>query len=301
MYGKLAAMKFRWILAWCVAFCAAASAAELKVVSMHPLIGDLLKRVGGDKIEVVDLIGAKGDPHSFKPRTEDIAAVVGVKVYFVSGMGLEGYLPELRSILPAEVRIVEVGANLPALRGACEHEEHGHDHNHELDPHWWHSVDLFRRATTLVADELSKELPSERQAFEANAMAYRKHLDELEKWLKREVVKIPKDRRKLVTTHSAFQYFCKAYGFESFAVQGVNREQMPGAKELAELMKSLKNEKVAAIFPERESNPKILTSLTQDTGIKLGGELIADGRGSLSYEEMMRANVTTIVSALSAE
>lgn len=98
--GNLAAMKFRWILIWCVAFCAAASAAELKVVSLHPLIGDLLKQVGGDKIEVVDLIGAKGDPHSFEPRTEDIAAVSGAKVYFISGMGLEGYLPKLRSILP---------------------------------------------------------------------------------------------------------------------------------------------------------------------------------------------------------
>lgn len=294
-------MKFRWIFGCFVAFSAVVSAAELKVVSLHPLIGDLLKQVGGDKIEVVDLIGAQGDPHSFEPRTEDIAAVVGAKVYFVSGMGLEGYLPKLKSILPADVRIVEVGASLPALQGACEHEEHEHDHQHELDPHWWHSVDLVRRATSVVAEELSKEFPSERQAFGANASTYRKRLDDLEKWLKREIVKIPKDRRKLATAHSAFQYFCEAYGFKSFAVQGVNREQMPGAKELAELMKSLKKEKVAAIFPERESNPKILTSLTRDTGIRLGGELIADGRGVVSYEEMMRSNVNAIVSALNAE
>jgi zinc/manganese transport system substrate-binding protein len=299
--GRLTAMKFRWIFACYVAFCVTASAAELKVVSLHPLISDLLKQVGGDKIEVVDLIGMKGDPHSFKPRTEDVAAVVGAKVYFVSGMGLEGYLPELRSILSADIRIVEVGGMLPALHGVCEHEEHEHDHDHELDPHWWHSVDLFRRATSLVAGELSKELPSERQAFEANAAAYRTQLDELEKWLKREVLKIPKDHRKLATAHSAFQYFCKAYGFESFAVQGVNREQMPSAKELSKLMKSLKNENVFAIFPERESNPKILTSLTRDTSIKLGGELIADGRGVNSYEAMMRENVTSIVTALSAK
>lgn len=301
MCGKFSPMKFLSFLVCCVAFCAAASASELKVVALHPLIGDLLKQVGGDKIEVVDLIGAKGDPHSFEPRTEDIAAVSGAEIYFVSGMGLEAYLPKLRSILPADVRIVEVGATLPALHGICEHEEHDHDHKHELDPHWWHSVDLFRRATSVVAEELSKEMPAERKTFEANATAYRKQLDELEKWLKREVVKIPKDRRKLATAHSAFQYFCKAYGFEAFAVQGVNREQMPGAKDLADLMKTLKDEKIAAIFPERESNPKILTSLTQDTGIKLGGELVADGRGADSYEKMMRANVTAIVSALSAE
>ncbi|MFN7342846.1 MAG: metal ABC transporter substrate-binding protein, partial [bacterium] len=153
IYGKFAPMRFFPIMAWCVAFCVAAHGAELKVVSLHPLIGDLLKQVGGDKIEVVDLIGAKGDPHSFEPRTEDIAAVTGAKVYFVSGMGLEGYLPKLRSILAADVRIVEVGATLPALHGACEHEEHANEHQHELDPHWWHSVDLFRRATSLIAVE----------------------------------------------------------------------------------------------------------------------------------------------------
>jgi len=294
-------MRISHVIGWFVTVCATVSAAELRVVSLHPLVGDLLKQVGGEKIEVVDLIGAKGDPHSFEPKMEDIAAVTGVKVYFVSGMGLEGYLPKLRSILPKDVRIVEVGATLPALHGACDHEGHDHDHDHELDPHWWHSVDLFRRATTRVAEELSKELPEGRQVFEANATVYRKKLDGLEKWLKREILNIPKERRKLATAHAAFQYFCEAYGFKAFAVQGVNREQMPGAVQLAELMKALKDEKVAAIFPEKESNPKILESLTRDTGIKLGGELIADGRGVTSYEEMMRANVNAIVSALSGD
>jgi ABC-type Zn uptake system ZnuABC Zn-binding protein ZnuA len=58
---------------------------------------------------------------------------------------------------------------------------------------------------------------------------------------------------------------------------------------------------VAAVFPEKESNPKMLESLTKDTGIQLGGELVADGRGMTSYEEMVRANVAAIVTALSAK
>jgi len=120
----------------------------------------------------------------------------------------------------------------------------------------------------------------------------------LEKWVRRELAGIPKDRRTLVTAHAAFQYFCDAYGFESHSVQGLNREQMPDAVKLAELIANLKKDKVAAIFPEKESNPKMLKSLTRDTGIKLGGELIADGRGMTSYEDMMRRNVETIVAAL---
>jgi zinc/manganese transport system substrate-binding protein len=280
-----------------------AQAAELKVASLHPLVGDLLRQVGGAKVEIVDLIGANGDPHSFEPAPKDLAAAEGASLYFASGMGMEGYLPRLREILAGRARIVEVGATLPALHGECDHEghDHGHGHDHEVDPHWWHSVDLFRRAAGVVADELSAASPENKAVFEANAQAYRMKLDELEKWVKREVIRIPRDRRKLATAHAAFQYFCEAYGFEAYPVQGLNRERMPDAAKLADLIATLKKERVAAVFPEKESNPKMLESLTRDSGIKLGGELVADGRGMTSYEEMVRANVTAIVAALSAK
>jgi len=276
-------------------------AAPLKVVSLHPLIGDLLRQVGGEKIEVIDLIGPNGDPHSFEPASQDLATVDSASIYFVSGMGLEGYLPKLKTILAGKAQIVEVGKTLPSLEGACNHEHHDHDHKHGLDPHWWHSVDHFRRAIGIVSAELSKASPEDTATYEANAKAYRHTLDELEKWLKRELVRIPKDRRKLATAHAAFEYFCDAYGFESFAVQGINREQMPDAAKLAKLITTLEKERVTAIFPEKESNPKIIQSITKDTGIALGSELIADGRGISSYEEMMRKNVSAIVKALSGK
>lgn len=274
-------------------------AADMKVASLHPLIGDLLRQLVGDKVEVVDLIGDKGDPHDFEPRAADLVAAEGATLYFVSGMGLEGYLPKLKEILAGKAQIVEVGATLPALHGACDHDEH--EHEHELDPHWWHSVDLFRRAAGVVADELSAASPENKAVFEANLRTYRAKLDVLEKWVKRELIRIPRERRKLATAHAAFQYFCEAYGFEAYPVQGLNRERMPDVAKLAELIATLKKERVAAVFPEKESNPKMLESLTSDSGIQLGDELVADGRGMTSYEEMVRSNVTAIVAALSAK
>lgn len=276
-------------------------AADMKVASLHPLIGDLLRQVVGDKVEVVDLIGDKGDPHDFEPRAADLVAAEGATLYFVSGMGLEGYLPKLKEILAGKAQIVEVGATLPALHGACDHDEHDHEHEHELDPHWWHSVDLFRRAAGVVADELSAASPKNKAVFEANLQTYRAKLDVLEKWVKRELIRIPRERRKLATAHAAFQYFCEAYGFEAYPVQGLNSERMPDVAKLAELIATLKKERVAAVFPEKESNPKMLESLTSDSGIQLGDELVADGRGMTSYEEMVRSNVTAIVAALSAK
>jgi zinc/manganese transport system substrate-binding protein len=277
------------------------SAADLKVAVLHPLLGDLAKQIGGDQVEVIDLIGPNGDPHHFEPSPEDLKRAENAKLYLAAGMGLEGYLPKLKAIIGNTATVIEVGASFPALKGSCNHEghhDHDHDEEHEIDPHWWHSIDLFRRATGVVTEALIKAAPGNSAYFRKNAEAYRLELDELERWSKKEISKIPRDRRHLATAHAAFNYFCKEFGFTAHPVQGINREQMPDPKELAELVADLTQDKVFAIFPEKESNPKILQTLTQDTGIRLGEPLIADGTGNLGYTAMMRHNVSAIVKGL---
>jgi len=279
---------------------ATANAAELKVASLHPLIGDLARQVGGERVEVVDLIGKNGDPHHFEPVQTDLQKAADAKLYLASGMGMESYLNSLRGILGGKAEVVEIGKDLPSIEGECEHdhEGHDHDHHHEIDPHWWHSIDLFRRATTITAETFSKADPAGAETYSKNAAAYRTKLDELERWTRKEIARIPKAKRHLATAHAAFGYFCKDNGFEPIPIQGLNREQMPAPKKLASILKELKEHEVAAIFPEKESNPKILQALTGDTGIKLGAPLIADGSTAESYEAMVRHNVETIVAGL---
>ncbi len=275
---------------------ASLSAAELKVAVLHPLLGDLARQIGGDQVEVIDLIGPNGDPHHFEPKPEDLKQAEGAAIYLVAGMGLEGYLPKLRAIIASKAALVEVGATLPALQGGGDEDEPHHEH--EVDPHWWHSIDRFRRATTVVAEALTVASPAHAETFQKNATAYRNQLDDLERWAKREIARIPRDRRQLATAHAAFNYFCRDFGFTAHPVQGLNREQMPDPTELAALVAELQKSHVAAIFPEKESNPKILQTLTNDTGIRLADPLIADGVGVKSYQEMFRHNVTVIVKAL---
>ncbi len=272
-------------------------AAELKVATLHPLHADLAGQVGGERVEVIDLIGKNGDPHHFEPAPADLLRAKDAKLYLASGMGLESYLDSLRGILGGSAEIVEIGKDLPAIEGACDHDHH-HDHEHEIDPHWWHSVDLFRRAASITADAFAQADPAGAETYQKNAAAYRARLDELERWTRVQIARIPRDKRKLATAHAAFGYFCKDHGFEPIPVQGINREQMPGPKALAGLVERLKKEQVGAIFPEKESNPKILTALTRDSGIKLGEPLIADGSTAESYEAMIRHNVEAIVAGL---
>ncbi len=275
------------------------AAAELKVASLHPLLGDLARQVGGERVEVIDLIPRNGDPHHFEPTPADLQKAADATLYLASGMGLESYLDSLRGIIGTKAEIVEIGKDLPSIEGKCDHEGHDHgDHEHEIDPHWWHSIDLFRRATTITAARFTKADPAGAETYTRNAAAYRAKLDELERWTRKEIARVPRDKRHLATAHAAFGYFCKDHGFEPIPVQGVNREQMPAPKKLASLIAELKEQQVGAIFPEKESNPKVLQALTKDTGIKLGEPLIADGSTAESYEAMIRHNVSAIVAGL---
>jgi len=273
-------------------------ASDLKIAALHPLLADLAREVGGDRVEVIDLIGANGDAHHFEPSAEDLKRAANATIYLAAGLGLEPYLSSIKSVVGKDVRILEVGATLPVLHGGCSDPEHHHE-DHEIDPHWWHSIDRFRRATTVVAEAFAAADPAGSETYRTHAALYRDRLDGLEAWARTQLTAIPKSRRQLATTHAAFNYFCEDFGFMAFPVQGVNREQSPDPAELASLIRELKAKHVMAIFPEKETNPKLLSVLTRDTGIKLGGALIADGTSSVSYETMVRANVETIVAGLS--
>lgn len=269
--------------------------ATLHVASLHPLLADLAREVGGTHVEVIDLVGKTGDPHRFEPTPADLKRAGSATLYLASGKGLESYLATLRDIIGTRATILEVGRDLPSLPATDDGD--GDDHS-ALDPHWWHSIDLFRRATGTVASAFAAADPKNAASYQANALAYRARLDDLERWARREIARIPREKRQLVTSHAAFQYFCKDYGFTSFPLQGINREQMPAPGRMAKLIADIKKKQVSAIFPEKESNPAILAALTRDTGVSLAEPLIADGSNTPSYEAMVRHNVSAIVKAL---
>jgi zinc/manganese transport system substrate-binding protein len=283
-----------WILATVVC-----PAAELKVATLHPRLADLAREIGGDRVELVELVTKTDDPHGFEPTPERLRQASGMDLCLASGKGMETYLPSLRTVLPQGTRLVEVGKTLPSLSGTCDHPEHHHEG--EEDPHWWHSIDAFRRATSVVATAFAEADPAGAATYRARALAYRQRLDALERWTRRELARIPADRRVLATAHAAFNYFCHDYGFEALPVQGLNREQMPDAKSLAELVAAVRKSGVPAVFPEDTSNPKILETLARDIGLRIAAPLIADGSTAESYEAMIRHNVKTIVAALGAD
>ncbi len=278
-----------------------------KVATLHPILADLARQVGGANVEVVEILKPGADVHHFEPAPKDLAEMRGAKLLLASGKGLESFLDKLRDSLGAGVKLVEVGAKIPSIP-FVEHEHHHEgkeeeheDHHHgSEDPHWWHSAENMKRAARIVADELSVVDPANAAAYAAGAKAASKRFGELKSWAQKEIAKIDRKSRQLVTAHAAFGYFCKEYGFEPLSVLSIGRSDDSSSKHIAETIEEIREHGIKAIFPEDQANPKVLAEIARSTGVKIGEPLIADGTAKVAhtFETMLAHNVRSIVAAL---
>ena len=291
--------------------------AVTKVATLHPILADLAQQVGGANVEVVEILKPGADVHHFEPAPKDLAEMRGAKLLLASGKGLESFLDKLRDSLGADVKLVEVGAKIPSIPfEEHHHEEHGdkdhaekekdhdhdeHDHHHgSEDPHWWHSAENMKRAARIVAEELSAIDPANAAAYATGAKAATKRFSELKSWAQKEIAKVGKKDRLLVTAHGAFGYFCKEYGFEPISLLGIGRSDDASSKHVAETIEEIREHNIKAIFPEDQANPKVLAEIARSTGVKIGEPLVADGTAKIAhtFETMLAHNVRSIVAAL---
>jgi len=281
-------------------FLLSVSAQALDVASLHPLITDMVHQIGGKRVSIVQ-IGKPGmDVHHFEPKPADIRRMSNAKIIFASGKGLEPYLPGLKDSLKAHQRIVEVGRTIPSQKVSAKDQiyaccpKHAKD---SIDPHWWHNVRNMERAVRVIASELSKADPEGKAIYSANAKAEAARLLQLDRWIKGQVSKIRRGRRHLVTSHAAFGYFCKAYGFKASYVRGLSAEAEVSTSQLVKTVNTLRQERIPVVFPEVNANPKVLAQIAKQSGAKVGKPLIADG-SVISYQKMIMANVNNIVAGL---
>lgn len=301
-------MLFGLVLSFLSGVCLEA-AEPLKVSVFSTILNEIAQRVGGEAVKSTSHVPVGADPHEFEPRPADLKVVATADMILLSAKHMEGYVGKIREV-SGKARVVEVGAQISSVWVAREVHSHGdparneaHRHEHEKieDPHWWHSVENMRKAVSVIRDEFSKLRPENKAMFSANAAAYDGELINLQQWAKRRIAELPRDRRKLVTSHEAFEYFAKDFGFKVFYVEGLTASDQPASKKVVELLETIQAQRVKAVFAQDSVNPKVLREITSSTGAKLGGQLWADGLGSgeaATYDGMFRHNVNTLVEAL---
>jgi zinc/manganese transport system substrate-binding protein len=272
---------------------------KLKVVTTFSVLADLVRNVGGDRVEVTSLVGPNGDAHVYSPSPSDARTLAGAGVVVVNGFGLEGWLERLVKASATKATMVVATRGVKPRKAAD-----GHDHGHaEVDPHAWQSIPNVKIYVANIRDALIKADAAGKGAYETNAAAYLAKLDALDQEVKSTVASIPADRRRIITTHDAFGYFTAAYGITFIAPQGVTTDSEPSARDVAKIILQIKKQKIPAVFLENVTDSRLLRRISDETGAKIGGTLysdaLTDAKGDApTYIDMMRHNVKTLSAAL---
>lgn len=291
----MAALRTRPALALALAasFAAPGRAAPLRVVALSPVLEEMASIVGGPEVAASSLLPPGVDPHTFEPAPADLRALAGADLVLASGLGLETYLDKLADDSGTRARFAVAADALrgeaPLLRG-------------RPDPHWWNSVAAAERVTRFVAAQLAALRPGDAARFEARAEARCAKLRSLDAWARSELAFLPPARRRLVTTHDAFGWFARDYGFTVRSISGLNPDAEPDARDFARLADFIRRERVPVVFVENSTNSRLAAALARETGVRLGGELYPDGLvpepdGS-TYAALFRHNVLTIAAGL---
>jgi len=280
------------------------AAEPLKVAATIGMVADLVRQVGGDRVEVDALMGPGIDPHLYKPTSADAARLNRADAIFYSGLMLEGRMADLFARLARSgKKVYATSESVPETRLLEPAEFAGH-----YDPHIWFDVSMWAETVPTIVKGLSEVDPAGKEIYEANGKALMGRMAELHEWCKAQAERLPEKSRVLVTSHDAYNYFGRAYGFRVVGLQGVSTVSEAGLSDMAKLVDFIRAQGVKAIFVESSVNPAAIRRVSEDSGVKVGGELFSDAMGNPgemklgfdtgTYDGMVRYNMTTIVEAL---
>lgn len=282
---------------------------KLRVVATTSIIADVVANVGGDHIELVDLIPPGSDPHGYVAAPEDLRALSEAHVIFVNGLGLEETLASVLESPDGNAGVITVNSGIEPLAAAEEEADHEGedeaDHQHEgIDPHAWLNVQNVLHWVENIEHSLSTLDPANATAYAAAAEAYSAELTALDAEVRAAAESLPAEQRKLVTDHDALGYFANTYGFVIIGavIPSFSTLAAPSAQELAALQDQIGREGAKAIFVGASVNPTLSDQIANDLGIPvvvIYPESLSTMDGpATSYIDLMRYNINAIVDVL---
>jgi zinc/manganese transport system substrate-binding protein len=266
---------------------------RIRVVATFSVIGDLVQNVGGDRIQLVTLVGPNGDTERYEPTPADARALAEAELILENGLGSEPWLDRFYTASRSSAPRVRVSQGVEVLRDG-----------NEYDPHFWHDVASTARVVQTIRDALAGIDPANAPTYTANADAYVARLQGLDSWVFEQVSAVPASRRKLVTSHDTFQYFAERYGFEVLGVglQSFFTDAQPSAQQINRLAQDIRRTGVPAVFIENVTDPRLMQQVANEAGV-VAPQLYTDALGdanspAATYVDMIQYNVRTIVASL---
>lgn len=274
-----------------------AEARKPSVVATTTMIEDLARQLSNGRLDVVGLMPPGADPHSYPLQPSDVKAISISKLVLMNGMGLEGSTEDVVKNASKTTLIREISVGVSPLDDPL--------HHGNPDPHIWFDVRNWIIATNNVRDALIAVDPDGAQMYTQRAADYVVALEALDERTRHAIGCIPEPRRRLVTSHDAFQYYGRAYKIELKAVLGINTAVTSGAnRNQAGLIDFVRAHQLPAVFIESSVSQKAIQVISAETGAEARGPLYSDslgpkGSNADTYIRMVDANTKMIVEALS--
>lgn len=277
---------------------APASAKTLEAIASFTVLADMVRQVGGEHVHVTSMVPPNGDPHEYEPTPDDAKNIKGADVVFTSGLGLEGWFGRLTKASGYAGKPVIASDGIKTRKM----EEDGKT---ITDPHAWNSIPNAEIYVHNIEKALIKADPDDAAAFKENADKYEAKLKDLDAYAHAQVESVPKDERKVLTTHDALSYFGAVYGVKFLSPLGFSTENEPSAAQVASVIKQIKAEHVQTYFFENSNDPRLVKQIADATGAQPGGELFVEALSPTdgpapTYVDMFKYNVDKLVAGMKA-
>ncbi|MGE5462753.1 MAG: metal ABC transporter substrate-binding protein [Syntrophothermus sp.] len=263
------------------------------VLTSTPLLADVTRNIAGDRVKVDSLLPLGADPHAYQPTPQDAARVSDSNLIIVNGAGYEQFLNPLLENARGKTTVLEASTGVPPR------EEAG-----AVDPHMWLDPENVIVYVQNIRDALTRLDPAGADVYKSNADRYIAQLKDLDAYIQEQVGQIPSERRMLVTNHEALGYFADKYGFKvvGTVIRSFSSDASPSARQLAGLIDQVRSSGAPAIFLDASDSDTFARQIADETGVKVVTDLhlesLTDGAPAATYIDMMKHNVTEIVSAL---
>jgi len=270
----------------------------LSVVATTPILADITRQIGGQRLDVTSLLPPNADPHDFEPSPRDLVAIDSTALIVEHGLQLDAWAGDMIANAEAGAPVVVATTGVPTIATDEESFTDG-------DPHVWFDPTNVKIMVDNITAALIAADPEGTTSYEARRDAYKAQLDTLDAAIAQQIATIPAERRKLVTNHDAFGYYVARYGltFVGSVIPSLDTRAEPSAKETAEMIEKIKAEGVPVIFTEATLNPELEEELAKQAGVTVVANLYGDslgeaGSGADTYIGMMETNSRSIVEGL---
>jgi zinc/manganese transport system substrate-binding protein len=266
------------------------------------VLGDMITRIASDKVQLTTIVGGDGDCELYQPSAADARAVAEARLFVMNELNPR-FEPWAEPLLK---RAAFRGTKLVASQGVnviMDDRPRGAVKGPQVDQHAWHDPANGLVYVANIAEGLAQIDPPNTAFYRTQADGYAHEIRAVDAWAKSELAAIPSAKRRVITSHDAFEYLARAYDIEMTPARGMVNDTDPSAEDIARLIQQIRTTKVKAIFIENMNDPRLIQRVAREAGASIGGTLYSDalskpGGNADTYLKMVRHNVSTLKAAM---